>query len=335
MTTPAMTHVERFNRVMAFESVDRLPAIEWAGFWDQTLTRWQGEGLPPAWGGDAATIREGLGLDPYRQFWIGPWGPDAGKALAAQHIPVRSAADYEALLPLLYPDPPFNADWIKPVAERNRSGELVVWLSLHGFFWWPRTLFGIEGHLLAFYDQPELMHRMNEDLLAFNLRVIEALCELVQPSFMTFGEDMSYNHGPMLSRECFDTFLAPYYRALVPALKAHGILPLVDTDGQVEPLIPWFEAVGIEGCLPLERMAGVEVARIRRNHPRWRMIGAFDKTVMHCGEAAVRAEFERLLPVMKTGGFIPSVDHQTPPEVGFEAYGAYVELLREYVGKEL
>ena len=30
--------------------------------------------------------------------------------------------------------------------------------------------------------------------------------------FMTFGEDMSYNNGPMLSKECFDTFLLPYYR---------------------------------------------------------------------------------------------------------------------------
>jgi hypothetical protein len=326
-----MNHVERFKRVMAFEPVDRLPAIEWAGYWDQTLARWQTEGLPAEWGGDAATIREGLGLDPYRQFWIGPWGSDPGKELTAKHIPVRSAADYEALLPLFYPDPPFNAEWLKPVAEKNRAGEIVVWLSLHGFFWWPRTLFGIEGHLLAFYDHPELMHRMNEDLLAFNLRAIKAACKIVRPSFMTIAEDMSYNHGPMLSKECFDEFLAPYYRRLVPVLKDHGILPLVDTDGMVEPMIPWLEEVGIEGCLPLERMAGVDVARIRRNHPRWRMIGAFDKTVMHLGDAALRAEFERLTPVMQSGGFIPSVDHQTPPAVGLEQYKRYVAMLREYV----
>jgi uroporphyrinogen-III decarboxylase len=60
------------------------------------------------------------------------------------------------------------------------------------------------------------------------------------------------------------------------------------------------------------------------------MIGAFDKTVMHLGEAAVRAEFERLCPVMQTGGFIPSVDHQTPPAVGLEQYKQYVALLKEY-----
>jgi hypothetical protein len=325
-----MNHVERFTRVMNFQPVDRLPLIEWAGYWDQTLARWQQEGLPAEWGGDAAAIREGLGLDPYRQFWIGPWGPREDKALQAQHLPVQSAADYDALRPLFYPDPPFNADWLRPVAEWNRAGDCVVWLSLTGFFWWPRTLFGIEGHLLAFYDHPELMHRMNEELLAFNLRVIEAACALVRPSFMTFAEDMSYNHGPMLSKECFDEFLAPYYRRIVPVLKAHGILPLVDTDGMVEPMIPWLEEVGIEGCLPLERMAGVDVARIRKNHPRWRMIGGFDKTVMHRGEAALRPEFARLQPVMQTGGFIPSVDHQTPPAVSLADYRQYLALLREH-----
>ena len=35
---------------------------------------------------------------------------------------------------------------------------------------------------------------------------------------MTFAEDMSYNHGPMLSKALFDEFLAPYYRRLVPRL---------------------------------------------------------------------------------------------------------------------
>jgi len=88
--------------------------------------------------------------------------------------------------------------------------------------------------------------------------------------------------------------------------------------------------VGLEGILPLERMAGVDVNRIRAHHPRWKMIGAFDKTVMHLGEARMRAEFERLLPVMRSGNFIPSVDHQTPPGVSLEQYRLYMQLLKEY-----
>ncbi len=51
---------------------------------------------------------------------------------------------------------------------------------------------------------------------------------------------------------------------------------------------------------------------------------------MHGGEAAVRAEFERLRPVMQAVGFIPSVDHQTPPEVNLEHYRDYLQLWRGY-----
>ncbi len=134
----------------------------------------------------------------------------------------------------------------------------------------------------------------------------------------------------MMSREQFFEFVAPYYAKLVPVVKKAGILQMVDTDGDVSGVIPWFEEAGVQGCLPLERMAGVDVNKIRKEHPKWRMIGGFDKTLIRLGEPAIRAEFERLLPVMKSGGYIPTADHQTPPDVSLEAYKTYVSILKEY-----
>lgn len=177
------------------------------------------------------------------------------------------------------------------------------------------------------------MHRMNRELTEYYLHVLERLLPIMEPEFMTFAEDLSYNHGPMISKELFDEFMAPYYRKLIPVLKQAGVRVLIDTDGDVEPLIPWFEEVGIEGVLPLERQAGVDVNRIRRNHPQWIMIGGYDKTIMHLGEEAMHREFERILPAMKSGRYIPSVDHQTPPDVSVEQYRIYRELLEEYARK--
>ena len=51
-------------------------------------------------------------------------------------------------------------------------------------------------------------------------------------------------------------------------------------------------------------------------------------------EQAMRDEFERLRPLMKCGGFIPSVDHQTPPEVSMSQYRQYLRLLWEYTEVE-
>jgi hypothetical protein len=51
------------------------------------------------------------------------------------------------------------------------------------------------------------------------------------------------------------------------------------------------------------------------------------------GEAALRAEFERLLPVARRGGFIIGCDHQTPPGVSYDQYRLYLRLFREYAEK--
>jgi hypothetical protein len=312
----------RFQKAMSGQlPADRLPVVEWAMWWDLTIKRWQGEGLPSDL--DKEGIKRYFGLDVDYQLWF-PRG-------AGEQLVIVDEAEYEAALPQLYPDPiPYDRElWRKRGEEQNR-GEAIIWITLDGFFWWPRLLMGIERHLLAFYDEPELMHRMNQDQLAYQLRCVNDICESCTPDFMTFAEDMSYNHGPMISRAQFDEFMAPYYRQVVPKLKERGIAPIIDSDGQVEPLIPWFEEVGLEGILPLERMAGVDVNRIRADHPRWKMIGGFDKTVMHLGEARMREEFERLMPAMRSSRFIPSVDHQTPPAVSMEDYRLYVRLLREY-----
>ena len=97
--------------------------------------------------------------------------------------------------------------------------------------------------------------------------------------------------------------------------------------------LPWFERAGIEGILPLERQAGVDLLKLRESHARCLFLGHYDKMVMPKGEEAMRAEFERLLPVMRQGGFIPGVDHQTPPGVSLENYKIYLRLLKEYVQK--
>ena len=47
----------------------------------------------------------------------------------------------------------------------------------------------------------------------------------------------------------------------------------------------------------------------------------------------MRREFERILPSMKRGKAIVSVDHQTPPDVPMSYYRDYVELLYEYCAK--
>jgi hypothetical protein len=326
-----MNHVERFRAVMDFQPVDRLPRWEWAMWWDETIARWHNEGLPRDLKfSQVIEIAEYFGLDPYQQFWFST--TDSTIEATQHHVEgiVSNMDDYLRVRPQLFPDHSTSIECMAAWAERQRRGDAVVWATVEGFFWFPRTLMGFEKLMFAFGDQPELMHQINSDLLEFNLKLLDAMFRVCVPTFMTIAEDMSYNHGPMISKRTFDDYVAPYYRRLLPRLQEHNIPLFMDTDGDVTLLVPWLEQLGVRGVLPLERQAGVDGMKLRQQFPRLLMVGHFDKMTMNRGETAMRAEFERLVPLMKTGGFIPSVDHQTPPGVSLEQYRVYLRLLNEY-----
>lgn len=326
-----MTNRDRLHALHNRKPVDRLPMLEWAIWWDLTLNRWYDEGLPR----DIEFWRIGpsLGMDYHRQFWIVPRADNCPGPEHHGGAIIKNEAEYEALLPCLFPKDAVTrySDEFARLKPAHDSGELIIWLTLEGWFWFPRVLFGIEAHLYSFYDYPQLYHRMAEDLLEYNLRLIDEFCAYQMPDFISVTEDLSYNHGPMISKALFDEFMLPYYKRFTAECKKRGIKVFMDSDGDIMPIIPWLIDAGVNGIYPLERMAGVDVARIRQQYPQFLMMGGFDKTVMHKGEAAMRSEFERLLPVMKSGGYLPAVDHQTPPDVSLETYRVYVKLLAEYV----
>ncbi len=325
-----MNHVERFRAVMNGDSVDRLPMWEWAMWWDKTIERWKQEGLPSELN-SVFDISQYFGLDPYQQYWFSTTDPTIE---AVQHHVegiVTNMNDYLAVQPRLFPSHDKAIESMKPWDSLQAEGQAVVWITLEGCFWFPRTLMGFTNISLAFYDQPELLHRINHDLTEYNLRILEQVAKTCVPTFATIAEDMSYNNGPMISEKHFDEFIAPYYRRLIPRMQELGIYTVVDTDGDVTRMIPWLLREGIRGVLPLERQAGVDGMSLRKQFPELGMIGHFNKMVLTQGEQAIRGEFERLAPLMRRGRFIPSVDHQTPPGVSLEQYRVFLRLLRDYV----
>ena len=324
-----MNHVERFRSLMNFKPVDRLPRWEWAMWWDETITRWKSEGLPSSLHSVFDILRY-FDLDPYQQFWFSTTDPTVE---AVQHHVegiVSNMDDYLRVRDSLFPDHSAAIESMTPWVQQQAAGDVVVWMTIEGYFWFPRTLMGFSKISLAFYDQPELLHRINQDLTEFNLNIIEKVAKTCVPTFVTIAEDMSYNHGPMISEKTFDEFIAPYYRQIIPRLQEMNSFIFVDTDGDVTLMVPWLKREGIQGVLPLERQAGVDGLKLREQYPDFRLIGHYNKMVMSKGAEAMRREFDRLVPLMRQGGFIPSVDHQTPPDVSLDQYRVFVSLLNEY-----
>ena len=64
-----MTNRERFKAICAADpAVDRCPIIEWATWWDETISIWETEGLPK--NTDGYALYDHFGLDRNYQFWF-------------------------------------------------------------------------------------------------------------------------------------------------------------------------------------------------------------------------------------------------------------------------
>jgi len=324
-----MTNRERFRAWLSFKPADRMPVIEPFKWWDLTLKRWRADGLP-----ESTDLAGFFGLDPHHQTWIGP-APDKNPDRSDGLWDVDSFASYERAKRRLYPVQPFDQDLIRSIKPLHDRGDIFAWITVEGFFWFPRELLGIERHFTAFYELPELMHAINRDLLEYNKRVMSEYCSITVPDWMTVAEDMSYNTGCMIGKRHFDEFMRPYYIELVSHARECGIsFVFIDTDGNCSEIIPWFhEELGVDGFVPFERNAGMNLNIERARHPRLLVIGGFNKRVMSGADEELIAEFEHALPALKTRGIILGCDHQTPPEVSIEQYRRYVALLSEYALK--
>jgi len=217
-----------------------------------------------------------------------------------------------------------------PFKVDHQNGIYSIRFRILGFFWVPRELFGIEKHFLAFHDYPVLIHEINNFLLNIYLKYLDKIFNIISPDVILISEDLSGNNGPMLSPTNFDEFVGSYYKRLIPFLKKKGVKSIfVDTDGDFTILIPNFIKVGVDGFLPMDVNAGIDIIKVRENYPQLQFIGGFNKLAIAEGKDAINREFERLIPIIRQGGYIPGADHQVAPSTSLENYKYYIRKLKE------
>ena len=216
-------------------------------------------------------------------------------------------------------------------AQAAAAQGLVMNEGLVGGFMYLRSLFGPEEILYAVHDQPDLIHECMQTWFALADAVIARHQEFVTLDEMIFAEDITYNHGPLISPDMIREFLFPYYQQLIANLKRRQLDPSrtlhvhLDTDGFCDPVIPLYrEAIGLDFISPFEVASGSDVVRTGREYPDLLMSGGIDKRVLARSKREIDAMVERILPPLRErGGYIPTVDHGTPAEVPYENYLHY------------
>ncbi|RJP23736.1 MAG: hypothetical protein C4520_05655 [Candidatus Abyssobacteria bacterium SURF_5] len=356
---------ERFLATCAFEPVDRTFRWESLGFWPETIARWHGEGLPEELDEALSFIHFGMDLrmmitlgnfdnpglcptfdeqvieetDAYRikRDAVGNVIKEftSGQSALPQFLefPVRDLSSFEEIKWRLDPSNPdrLGSDWEYSSYVFNES-ELPVFVYVCGLFGTARHLLGFENLMYAYYDQPQLIHAIGEHWVTLYTSLLEQICATAKIDAIDFWEDMAYRNGPMIGPSIFKEFMTPYYKRVIDCARSLGIKIFeVDSDGNIEKLIPLFLDVGVNMMYPFEVQAGMDILTVRKRYGKKLVIqGGLDKRTLAWGQDAIRQEVDSKVPaLLYAGGFIPSLDHSCPPDVSLQDFEFYLQYLRE------
>ena len=190
-----------------------------------------------------------------------------------------------------------------------------------GFFSVLRESLGLEETLFALCDEPDFMHEMLEFFTDYYIKLYQRVLSLVKVDYVLIWEDMCYKNGPLISPAFFKEFCSPYYIKFIDAMKKLDIKHfIVDTDGNCDALIPLFIETGVTGIYPFEVAAGMDIEKIRAEYSDLVIIGGIDKRALARGESEIDGEVRKVERMLKSGGFLPCVDHAVTPDISFHNY---------------
>ncbi len=250
-------------------------------------------------------------------------------------FPVENWADWEAMKWRFDPKDPkrFPADFDARCATlRERDYPLVLFFN--GPFWQLREFCGMEGLCMLMLEQPDLVHEMARFWMEFCSATMAPILERVVPDMLHFSEDMAFKEKPMIGPEMTREFCAPCYCRWHEEARMAGVpLFAMDSDGRVDMLIPVWMACGVNVVDPMEVAAGNDINEFRaRFGRRLAFQGGIDKRAIAAGGDTLRAELERVRPVIRDGGYIPGCDHGVPPDISWQNFQEYALQLAEMTG---
>ena len=249
---------------------------------------------------------------------------------------VKDRATWNELKKRLDPNTPerWPSDWNAYVQEMNSKTEPLT-LEVGSFYGYLREWVGSERILYMFYDDPKLIEDMMEQMLYLEIAVIKRTLKDIKVQQAAFWEDMAYRAGPLISPAMVRKFMMPRYKKITDLLHSYGVdVVFVDCDGNVEQLIPLWLEVGVNFIWPFEVAAGNDAVAMKKKYGKDLIIGGtIDKRAFIKGKEAIKEEVMSKVPfLLEQGGYIPSYDHWVMPDVTFENYCYYINLMWEVAG---
>jgi hypothetical protein len=325
-----MTPRERFHRTMAGEPVDR-PPLWGEGIREDVREAWAEQGFALDRDIDAEFSIE-------RREQVQPHITHRAFRVVACNADDRSL-DLDADDPERY-----DADWSAQVAA-YRDRDFTVGLRVSrgilqtlGVGDWA----SLAPLMIEIADDPVGIAAKMDEAADFTLRVLERAFDEVEFDYILFSEPIASNSAPVIGPETYRRTCCEAYRRIVEHARARGVRWAVfQTYGYTMPLLPVAFETGMDAYWGGEvALSGLEYRFVReRFGVTLGLIGGIDAEIVGREIGTVESELRRtVVPLLRSGRYIPLLDNRVRSHVPFERYDALrttlVQLIDEVCGAQ-
>jgi len=244
---------------------------------------------------------------------------------------IKSEKDLDSYAP---PDPdvPWKYEVLEAAVKRFKGQRPVIATAM-GVFYQVDEIRGMADHFMDIVRNPDLIERLNEIVLDYNLRYIRNCIEVGADIIWVTG-DIATTIGPMVSPKHIERFEIRPLKAMVDECKSHGVPCLKHTDGNIWSIFDMLVDTGIAGIHPIDPESGMDIGEAKAKYGnKVCLLGNIDcgETLCWKTEEEVRQEVKECIRKAGAGGgLICASSNSIHSGVKPENYVTMVKAIREY-----
>lgn len=269
----------------------------------------------------------------YTDEWGVTYQKNGWPIIAQIDVPVKSREDWEKYkMPVA--DTPYRLRIFRDTKQANTEN-LAIILGILGPFtmlsWYLTDFMNLS---IFMFNDPDLIHAMNESVLQWNLEVVSLAVKDGGVDCVQISDDWGGTSGLLISPEHFREFFLPYFKRLVEGIKALGVPVIMHNDGQIWDVLDDLVDCGINALHPVERAAGMDLKKVKKKYKgRLTPIGNVNNkvTMASSNPEDVRKEvLECLHEASPGGGYIISTDHSIHDLIPYENVKCLIDTVKEH-----
>ncbi len=230
------------------------------------------------------------------------------------------------------PNPLIEKRFEKMQKQIDKNKDLfILAVKYCGLFERAWFLRGMENLLIDFYENPNFVNDLLDQLLEYNLAIVKELLHFNIDGIM-LGDDWGTQTNLVMSPQIWRQFIKPRVAKLYAEIKAAGLPVFIHSCGNIMQIIPDLIEIGVDVINPVQVIA-MDPEEIKKKYGnKICLFGAVStqRTFPYGTPEDVKREVkQRIKTLGKGGGYILAPDQELQMDVPIENIIAFIEAARK------